>query len=65
MSSDTFLGPLTRVLALAEATKNNCMHARLGQLGTIRYKKATSQLPFLRCWVQKQHTTHDPCSQHH
>ena len=38
---------------------------RWGKLGTIRYKKATHQLPHLRCWEQKQGPWLDPHVQHH
>ena len=38
-------------------TKNNCTYVQLGQLWTIRYKKATNQLLSLRCSEQKQGTT--------
>ena len=38
---------------------------RWGKLGTIRYKKATNQLPHLRCWEQKQGPWLDPHVQHH
>ena len=40
------------------------MHAQSGQLWTIRYKKASNQLSFCRCWELKEGSEHDPCTQH-
>ena len=37
---------------------------QLGQLGTLRYRKATNQLPFLRCRGRKQGTAHYPSTRH-
>ena len=37
----------------------------MGQILTIRYKKATNQLPFLRCQEQNQDSVCDPCTHNH
>ena len=36
-----------------------------GELGIIRYRRATDQLPLLRGQEQKQGPVRDPCTQHH
>ena len=53
-------------------TKNNCMHAQLGQTLDKRYKETknpatTFEEPGAKAggWEQKQGTAHAPCTQHH